>query len=676
MALTAIVMSLALAGAVPAAEEIRSIRDLIALPPEEAARQLPVRLEATLIFYDLTRATYFVHDGSASCRVVIPKDLAAGIRLLDRVELEGVSRKGGFLSDLTAHRLRVLGSAAAPAPRPLTGEDLFDPDACAQWVQVEGWIKGTHATDGGLALDLAVQGWILPAVLPGDLKSATPWHLLERRVRVTGIAGTFFNQERQMTGRYLHVPGMDFFELLAGVEPARPAVETVSTGLLRPHADPTQRLRLRGVVTAAREGEGLFLRDTEGSLRVRTAQPVSVQPGDQVEVEGLPAMEPYRPALRALEVRRLGAGPPPEPLPFRVDSPRRTREHHELVSLRARVVAVERERDALRLQCQAQGRFFEAQLDHPPDSPVLADLVPGAELRLTGLCQLQTSRFLFLPEYVDGFRLLLRDAGDVEVLRLPSWWTAERLLWLVGALVLFGLAAAGWAVSLRRRVAAQTGIIRAKVARETLLEERGRIARDWHDTMEQQLMGVSMLVEDASARLAGAPEAAERLGLAQRMLRHCRTESRASIRDLRSVALESGGLASACEEVLAPLARAAGAQFHLKRSGAERHLPGAGEHQILRIAQEAVANAAKHSGAREIRVELDYRPDRLTLTVSDDGKGFAPVDPLPEGSHLGLATMRERALRLGASLTLDSAPGRGTRVRVEWPFSTADQETT
>jgi signal transduction histidine kinase len=651
-----------------AQEPLLRLADLVRLSPEEAARPHAVHLEATLIYCDLTRSTYFVHDGTAASRVVIAKDLARTLTLYDRVEVRGVSRPGGFLTDMIAESLRVTGRAEPPPPRVLEGEEIFDVDACAQWISVVGFIKGTSTLHGSPALEVAVSGWTLSAVLPGDVKLSTPpWHLLEARVRITAVAGTFFNQERQMTGRYLHVPSMQHIELLSGPEGTGEPAYVPSTGLMRPHTDPTRKVIVRGVALHYRPGTGLYLRDEAGALWVRTAQPLTVSPGDLLEAEGVPALEPFRPALRAIDVRVVAPGPTPQPNPLKANERRRTREQHDLVSLEAVLIARQVGPDALILQCESDGRFFTAQLERGPGASGNGpELVPGSRLRLAGLCELQSSQFMFLPEYVDGFHLRLRDAFDVEVLSRPPWWTAERLLWLVGALVVFAAAAGSWAMLLRWRVAAQTSLIREKVQRETVLEERNRIARDWHDTMEQQLMGVSLLVQDAAARMDGGESAAGRLRLAERMLRHCREESRASIRDLRSVALETGDLASACEELLRPLATAGGASFHLDLLGSGNRLPSAVEHQILRIAQEAVANAAKHARASSIRVRLDYTQGGVTLTVEDDGIGFDLQARPPDGLHLGLEAMRERARHLGAQWSLHSRPGQGTRVQVCW----------
>jgi len=152
----------------------------------------------------------------------------------------------------------------------------------------------------------------------------------------------------------------------------------------------------------------------------------------------------------------------------------------------------------------------------------------------------------------DAFHFLVASPGDVTVLRKPSWWTAPRILAAVGAILLVAMAALLWVIVPRYRIAIQTGIIRRQLARETVYEERGRIARQLHDTLEQELVGISLQLDTVSAKL---PEAADGprqlLDLARLLLRHSRAEARRSIMDLRASLLEGGDLASALQTVAA-----------------------------------------------------------------------------------------------------------------------------
>jgi signal transduction histidine kinase len=210
-----------------------------------------------------------------------------------------------------------------------------------------------------------------------------------------------------------------------------------------------------------------------------------------------------------------------------------------------------------------------------------------------------------------------------------------------------------------------------QIERGAVKDERQRIARELHDTIEQELAGVSLQLRNARQRLVHAPDqASSSLDLAEKMLRHCRDEARSSIRDLRSVALEQRGLHGSLQEFLVPLAAESGARFTFETRGAPRSLPGPTEIHLLRIAHEAVANSARHSGATEIRASLSYEPGTVTLEIRDNGRGFDPKAPAPRG-HFGILGIQERVNKLHAALTFESAPGSGTLVRVVVPANGA-----
>ena len=210
------------------------------------------------------------------------------------------------------------------------------------------------------------------------------------------------------------------------------------------------------------------------------------------------------------------------------------------------------------LVLQSSGKVFLARLAAASDLSRLAGLAEDSWLRLEGVC-VNTRREDLLKQgplkadiRPDTFHLLLASPGDVTVLRKPSWWTPPRILAAVGAVLLMALAAVLWVVVLRHRVAVQTEIIRRQLARETLYEERGQIARELHDTLEQELAGISLQLDTVSAKL---PEAADGprqlLDLARSLLRHSRSEARRSIMDLRASLLEGGDLARHLQEVAA-----------------------------------------------------------------------------------------------------------------------------
>jgi signal transduction histidine kinase len=290
-------------------------------------------------------------------------------------------------------------------------------------------------------------------------------------------------------------------------------------------------------------------------------------------------------------------------------------------------------------------------------------------IRITGICELTTTRPLPRTNWVDGFRLHPRSGEDLAVLRHAPWWTLPRLLWALSIVGIIAVGSMSWGAVLRRRVAEQTEIIRAQIEREAAKDERQRIARELHDTIEQELAGLSVQLRNARQRLSDSPDrAGAALDLAQRMLRHCRQEARTSIRDLRSVALEMRGLDGALEELTGPVATECGAQFRLEVSGKPHHLPGTTAIHLLRIAHEAVANAARHANPRNIEVRLEYAANSVSLEVRDDGCGFDTAAAAPRG-HFGLLGIQERAGKLNAALRLASAPGQGTTLQIKAPLA-------
>ena len=218
----------------------------------------------------------------------------------------------------------------------------------------------------------------------------------------------------------------------------------------------------------------------------------------------------------------------------------------------------------------------------------------------------------------------------------------------------------------------QTEIIRQKVQRETILEERTRIAREFHDTLEQALVGIGMQLDAATNMLSVSSIPAEPLqilDMARFMVRHSHEEARRSVWNLRTWALEQGDLPAALSEMKGHVKNGSPVQIGLEISGTPRPLPSRIESHLLRIGQEATTNAVKHAQGTIIRLELRYEPQSVQLSIEDDGLGFdAENATSSEAGHFGLLGMRERAEKIGGTITLLSTPGSGTRIHVTVPL--------
>jgi signal transduction histidine kinase len=227
---------------------------------------------------------------------------------------------------------------------------------------------------------------------------------------------------------------------------------------------------------------------------------------------------------------------------------------------------------------------------------------------------------------------------------------------------------------LEARVVDQTAQILAGEREGATIAERARLAREIHDTLAQGLTGIVVQLGAAQRALAVAPAAAdEHLDLAARMARESLAEARRSVWNLRSADLERGDLGDALSGLAERQARS-NTPATFRQSGEPWPLPLDIESALLRVAQEALANVAKHAQASQVQLTLEYQPDVVRLLVSDDGAGFdeaslsQTVRAGPWGGF-GLAGMRERLAALGGSLELRNDHGATVEARVLRPAS-------
>jgi signal transduction histidine kinase len=201
-----------------------------------------------------------------------------------------------------------------------------------------------------------------------------------------------------------------------------------------------------------------------------------------------------------------------------------------------------------------------------------------------------------------------------------------------------------------------------------VLAERNRIAREIHDTLAQDFVGVSVQLEVVAQMLArvDVPAAAAQINATRKLVREGLEDARQSIWELRA----AGARESLPNRLAGVVKRAAdrGVKTECRIGGTYRELPRKYEEELLRISQEAIANVLKHAEAGAVSVDLRYSPDRLLLRIVDDGCGFVPGDVSSEEKHFGLKGMQERAAVIGATCNVLSSMGEGTTVTVEVPL--------
>jgi signal transduction histidine kinase len=210
-------------------------------------------------------------------------------------------------------------------------------------------------------------------------------------------------------------------------------------------------------------------------------------------------------------------------------------------------------------------------------------------------------------------------------------------------------------------------------AREAgVLEERQRMAREIHDTLAQGLTGIITQLE-AVQQAGPGPDWERRIGNAARLARHSLSEARRSVRAVRPEPLENTRLPDAVADVAAQWSADNGVSAEVTTTGTVLGLHPEIEVTLLRVAQEALANVAKHASASRVGITLSYMEDVVSLDIRDDGIGFSPRERSQAGTQpgssggFGLTGMRQRVRRLAGHLAIESEPGHGTAISASVP---------
>ncbi|MGA8528099.1 MAG: two-component regulator propeller domain-containing protein [Acidobacteriaceae bacterium] len=307
----------------------------------------------------------------------------------------------------------------------------------------------------------------------------------------------------------------------------------------------------------------------------------------------------------------------------------------------------------------------------------------------------RTAYYTNLPHGRYTFRVMARnndgvwsrEAATVALTVEPHLY---QTVWfrLLLALAVIGLSYAAW----RRR------LLRVEREFQAVLGERARIAREIHDTLAQGFVAVSVQLELVKQLMRASAEAAqEQLEHTQTLVRSSLEEARTSIWELRSQSAEREDLAARilrmAEEVVARSAvlhpsaedaaaaqgangsgNAKHARVQMQVSGTNHPLGANVERELMRIARESVVNAVRHGHPETITLRLEFDGGWFAMEVRDDGRGFAGAPADGGSGHYGIVGMRERAAAIGASLSVESDAGEGTRVRVLLPLDGTTKE--
>lgn len=652
------------------AADVRALQ-AAATPPNN-----PVRLRGVVLLPPTPRGNSFVvSDESAAIYCEFLPKVRIDLQRGDKVEVAGRSKLGGFAPYVRVAKIQVLGTAVIPPAASVTFDQMASGAFDSQPVEVTGIVRRSEKpqlpeySSTSWILELATGGGRLK-VLFRDPQSGR--HPVDTEIRVSGICFYQFSKSGQIINPLLVVP--------AGVkaEVVRPSPEEVPVrqiDRLMPFASDGlfgHRVRVQGVVTYHLPGEGFWMEESGRGLRVIHPEGIVFATGEAVEVTGFPAAGNYSPVLEDVTVKRLAFGitAPPTQLKSSLEAP-----DHDAGLIRLDATLVEQVRLPLGLRMifrDADGEFTaHLRTENPEKTKPVWET--NSMVRLNGICQVSKPPARTAPGTLIArdFELILRSPADLEILRAPPWWNAKRMAYLLAITSLTLGLVVGFILWLARRRLRQSAAARRQSEAEfsAILAERNRIAREIHDTLAQGLGAISLHLELVAGQVPADSEAALHLAEASGLTRESMREARNSIWNMRSQVLETHDLAGALAGVLDQLTEIDGIESRFLVTGTPYRLPPVTENNLLRIGQEAIANAVKHSEAEHIEVTVSFSSAEIRLQVKDDGCGFEVEKSPPEGRHFGLVGLRERAQELGATLRLESSPGQGTKVILDFPIS-------
>ena len=701
-----------LAVAQPRPELLTNAISVISLPAERAARSLPVRVTGVVTAADPSmKGRFFVQDSSGGVFV----DNANGRRPEpgELVEVSGITHPGAYAPTITAPSVRRKGVAALPAAKPVSVEELMSGAEDSQRIEISGIVRQARWDGSRVALEMVTGGYRYMAfvVAPATFQ---PEKLPGAEVLVRGTAAEAHNRSlRQLILVEVYIPQLSDV-VVKKPEPIDPfARAAVPLGMLaqyQPGNSLSQRVHVKGVVTLQMPGECVYLQDSISGLPVQSSQPIALSPGETVEAVGFVGFENYLPILQDAVFRRTPEPPVTlQPKAASIAQLQNGRFRADYISLPGRLI----ERTVSRggqeaapaglttLVLQNANFTFTATAADQKDHPELDAIPIGSVVTVNGICLTEID-----PDgKLKSFQVLIGNPKDVQIIKKPSWLTPRRLLIGLAVLGCVLIVIATWTVTLSRknstlsyfnreleraqialrqandqleeRVKKRTAELKfqttareeSEVRFKAVLAERTRLAQELHDTVEQTLTGIAFQLDTAlKLRLRNPDHSLRLLELARTLMTRSQTEMRQSVWDLRVRAMEQFDLPKELAESARQSAAGTGIQVQIQTQGQPRCLPEVVEENLLRIGQEACANAVKHSGAGRVSIELEFHENRVVLQVSDDGRGFQPeTAPGPRQSHFGLLGISERAKRIGGRYTLVTALGQGTTIRVEIP---------
>lgn len=510
--------------------------------------------------------------------------------------------------------------------------------------------------------------------------------LVNAEVEIIGTCMPAHNGHRIFLGPRLQVAGKSDISILRA-PPTDPFAVPLLEDIHHVRASDITKLGRRktaGYVTATWQRHNLMLQSDAGiNLRVKLSDDNALPSvGDRIEVVGTPETDLFHLNFTRASWKRLCAASPTantdaqdisaKLLLFNEQGERKYKPQHQgmLFRLEGTVRSLPPDDDpSARMMLECDGNLIPVDASSCTDA--LSGLSPNSKVAVVGVCVLEIQNWspnTVFPR-IEGLSLVIRRPSDIVVLSRPPWWTPARLLIVIGSLLAALVGIVIWNRILNRIVERRSRqLLREQIAHagdKLKVGERTRLAVELHDSLSQTLTGVSFQIDAAEQARQKDPSQIKRyLDVARQTLKSCREELRNCLWDLRNNALEEANAEVAIRQTVEP--QISDAELTVNFSVPRQKLTDNTFHAILRIVRELAVNGVRHGGATHIAINGRIDGGRLVISVTDDGCGFDPKrHPGVDEGHFGLLGVRERIEDLDGALTIDSAPGRGSRITIE-----------
>lgn len=635
---------------------------------EEAQRRYPVRIQGVITSVLPEHQAFTIQDSTRGIYVIdYSESRSDPARIGEYLEVEGVSGPGEFAPIVIASHVRALGTGDLPEPIHPTRDQLMNGSLDAQYVELQGILTALRP-DG--AILLTSDGRIKSEIRATGLKPPGLQRYEDALIRVRGcLFATWDYVTHRVKVDEIRINGADItVEQAAPADLfATPQKKASELLLFDPQASAFQRVRVAGQIIHTR-GPECFMLDGANGVRFVAKHPMDLQVGDLVDAVGFPELSVASPVLREAVVRKTGHATLPEARLLGPDDLIRADLDSTRVRVKAVIVNQRNTPTEQALEMRVGLRSFLARLSGT-DHGVRAIPV-GSQLELVGTYASQG-----VSQDVASFELLLNSSSDIAVLARPPWWTLEKLLVILGALACVLAATALWVTQLRRKVERRTAELEVQIRERQRVEqqhameqERARIAQDLHDDLGSGLTEITML--GARARSVSAP-LETRSGYLEQMSDKARQMVMALDEIVWAMNPTHDSLASMISYFSLYAERFLGlANITWRLEGPFRTDDHAVDsrlrHQLFLAFKEALTNIVRHSGATEVRLNIEVEQGQISLTIADNGRGWTEAGQT-EGMD-GLANMRARLEELGGRFEVNSKTGEGTTVRFDLPL--------